>query len=227
MNKGSPEVENKNPVRRFYDVVAPEYAEKYFHEFDHKPFDRSILERFAGLTRSKGRVCDAGCGPGEVARFLKDLAVDACGLDVSERMLEEARRLSPDIEFNQGDMLHLYLPDETLAGIAAFYAIVHFSENQVRTAFREFHRVLSPGGALLIAFHAGNETLHIEEAFGRKAGVDFVFFNPDFIQEALIGAGFTIDETHLRDPYPEVEYPSRRAYLWASKPGSSSKGAGR
>jgi ubiquinone/menaquinone biosynthesis C-methylase UbiE len=134
-------------------------------------------------------------------------------------MIQEAGRLSPDIEFKRGDMLHLVLPDETLAGIAAFYAIVHFTEDQVRTAFREFHRVLSPGGILLTAFHIGNETLHVEEAFGRKVSMDLMFFNPDRIREFLIEAGFQIAESHIRYPYPDVEYPSRRSYLLALKPG--------
>jgi SAM-dependent methyltransferase len=211
-------IDMNNSVLLFYDTIGSDYAEKYFHEFDYKPFDRSILERFADLTRSGGCVCDMGCGPGEVARFLKDGDVDVFGLDLSETMLEHARRLSPDIEFRRGDMLRLELQDESLAGIAAFYAIVHFSTDQVRTAFREFHRVLASGGFLLIAFHIGDETLHIEEAFGRKVSVDFVYFEPEFLREALVQIGFHIQEVQVRPPYPDVEHPSRRAYLIASKP---------
>ena len=31
-------------------------------------------------------------------------------------------------------------------------------------------------------------------------------------------AGFTIEEVVEREPYPDVEYPSRRAYIFARKP---------
>ena len=143
MNKGLPETKNENPVRVFYDAVASEYAERYFHEFDSKPFDRWILTRFADFMRPRGLVADMGCGPGEVARFLKDLGVDVIGVDLSSRMLGEARRLNPDIEFLQGDILKLDLRDAHLEGIAAFYAIVHFTMDQVQRAVVEFHRVLA------------------------------------------------------------------------------------
>jgi SAM-dependent methyltransferase len=217
MKKGISEIE-ENPIRRFYDAVACEYAEKYFHEFDHKPFDRSILDRFAGLVRSRGRVCDMGCGPGEVARFLKDRAVDVFGLDMSERMLDEGRRLSPDIEFTSGDFLDLDLQDGALGGIAAFYAVVHLSMDRVRDAVREWYRVLAPGGVLLIAFHTGDSTIHLDEAFGKKVSADFVFLNPDRVREVLELTGFQIAEAHMREPYPEVEYASHRAYQMAIKP---------
>jgi ubiquinone/menaquinone biosynthesis C-methylase UbiE len=201
----------------FYTTVASEYAEKYFHEFDHKPFDCSVLERFAERVKPLGHVCDVGCGPGEVACFLKARGVDVFGLDFCPAMLKQARRLNPDIEFIQGDMFRLLLPEGSLAGITAFYAIVHLTLDQAEAVLREFHRALTEGGLLLLAFHIGNETIRVTEAFGKTVDVDFSYFETDAVLKLLADNGFAVEETLIRYPYADIEYPSRRAYITARK----------
>jgi hypothetical protein len=59
-------------------------------------------------------------------------------------------------------------------------------------------RVLRPGGLLLLAFHAGNETLHEDELWGQPISIDFYLFEPSAIRDQLIGAKFTIEEVLLR-----------------------------
>jgi hypothetical protein len=80
-------------------------------------------------------------------------------------------------------------------------------------------RVLQPGGLLLLAFHAGDKTLHEEELWGRSISMDFFLFPTLEIRGVLEAAGFAIEEVIERRPYaPEVEYQSRRAYIFARKP---------
>jgi len=114
-------------------------------------------------------------------------------------------------------MLALPILDAALAGLAAFYAIVHFSPADLRRAFFEMHRVLKPDGRLLLAFHIGEGSVHVEEFLGRRVAMDFMFFMPTQVAAELEVAGFVVDEVVERDPYPEVEYPSRRAYLFARR----------
>jgi trans-aconitate methyltransferase len=89
-------------IRNSYDRLADEYARRMFNELQHKPFDRELLGRFAAEVAGHGEVCDMGCGPGHVARYLRDAGAKVFGLDLSPRMLEEARRLNPDISFQEG-----------------------------------------------------------------------------------------------------------------------------
>ncbi len=201
-----------------YDRVAAEYADKYLNEFDHKPLDRELLDRFANRVKGLGRTCDLGCGPGQVARYLKGRGVDVMGIDLSPQMVDQARKLNPGIPFQQGDMRHLDLPDGALAGIAAFYCIIHIPREDVVAVLRELYRVLMPDGLLLLTFHAGEETRHMDEFFGKPVSLDFRFFKREEMEMKLKEAGFLIDDVVERGPYPDVEAQTNRVYLFARKP---------
>jgi len=206
-------------VREGYDLVAEEYAKRFLNELQHKPLDRELLGRFAREVAGGGEVCDMGCGPGHLARCLRDLGTNVFGLDLSPCMLQQARKLNPDISFREGNMLALDLPDGALAGIVAFYAIVNITRESIPLVFREMARVLRSGGLLFIAFHAGDENVHVEELCGIGVSMDFFFFQPSSIRRSLEDAGFVIEDVVERAPYaPEVEYQSRRAYIFARKP---------
>jgi SAM-dependent methyltransferase len=206
-------------VRAFYDTVAREYAEHFGDELEGKPLDRALLERFAAEVRGAGPVYDLGCGPGgQTTAFLHVLGVDVRGMDLSPAAVSEAAARHPQIPFDAGDMLALPLPDESAAGLVAFYAIVHFSAAQLRTAAGGMHRVMRAGAPLLLSFHVGDEVVHVDEMFGRRASVDFLFHPVERVEAALRGAGFADVEITVRDAYPEVEHPTRRAYVLARRP---------
>ncbi len=201
-----------------YNQVAAQYAEAFFHELENKPLDRELLDRLIGRVGKLGPICDMGCGPGEIARYLKDHGGDALGVDLSPEMIANARRLSPDIPFHVGNMLHLDFPDAAWGGIAAFYSIIHIPPAQVVDALRELKRVLKPGGWLLVTFHIGDEAVHLDEWWGKPVSLDFNFIQPAAMDASMLEAGFSGIEIIVRDPYPEVEYQSRRGYLFARKP---------
>jgi len=205
-------------IRACYDAVAREYAERFADELAHKPLDRELLGRFASEVRGRGDVYDLGCGPGQTTASLHGCGVSVRGLDISADLLREARERHPGLEFEQGDMLALRLADASLAGVLAFYAIVHLSPAGLRRALAEMHRALRPGGRLLLAFHVGDGPVHVDDFLGRSVSLDFVFFTRQAVTGELVRAGFVDVEAIERDPYPEVEYPSRRAYVFARKP---------
>lgn len=205
-------------IQKSYDTVAREYAEEIHAELAGKPFDREALDRFAKRV-GRGRVCDLGCGPGQIARYLRDRGVNVFGLDLSAGMLAQARRLNPGIPFVQGSMLALGLGPETLDGIAAFYSIIHIPRSRVVAALKEMRRVLKAGGWLLITFHLGTEDAHHEELFGRPVHLDVAYFTTLEMSGYLQAAGLRVEEVLERDPYaPEIEYQSRRGYIFAAKP---------
>ncbi len=207
-------------IKSTYDALAAEYAAHLRDELAGKPLDRELLDRFADATRGAGPVCELGCGPGHVARYLSDRGVEASGCDLSPAMIEEARRLHPGVTFREQDMLALDAPDASLAGVVSFYAIVHLLPEHLTAAFREMRRVLRPGGLALVAFHVGRgggETVRPGELWGVAVTLDWVFFRTADVVRSLAEAGLAVTETIEREPYEGVEHPSRRAYIFARR----------
>ena len=211
--------ETRDELRRSYDRVAGEYARQLGDELEKKPFDRKMLDWLAERVGGAGPICDMGCGPGQVARHLHGRGASACGVDLSPEMVRRARELNPEIDFSVGDMLALTdVADGAWAGVAAFYSIIHVPRPSVVAALGELRRVLREGGLLLLAFHIGREVVHRDEWWGEDVSLDFIFYETAEMKVYLLAAGFALEEVIERDPYPEVEYPSRRAYIFARNP---------
>ena len=168
-------------IENLYDTVAKEYAETFSGEHEKKPKDQEMLHRFSQEIGIRKPVWDFGCGPGQTTEYLKNLGIEISGLDLSEKILEQAKTIHPEIHFQRGNILGLEFKNNSLAGVVAFYAIVHFTEEQVEIACREIYRVLEPGGIFLFTYHIGEETIHVEEFLGKKIDIDFMFFTTDFI----------------------------------------------
>ncbi len=205
-------------IEQVYDHVAHEYADAFSGEHEKKPKDQEILRRFAREIGDKKTAWDFGCGPGQTTKFLHDLGVEISGLDLSEKLLHEARSRHPGINFQKGNMLALEFESNAIAGIVAFYAIVHFTREQAEIALRETFRVLQPGGLFLFTFHIGDGAISIKEFLGRTIDIDLTFFTTEYISRCLTQIGFTKTAIIERDPYPGIEYESRRAYVFATKP---------
>src|SRR6266567_861305 len=128
-------------------------------------FDR-LTERFSGplamrildlaRLRPTDQVLDVGTGTGLVALRAAALAQNGrvFGIDHSAGMLEQAsakaRRsgLSDAVAFRQMDAEQLEFPDRSFNAALSLYALFHFPDPLA--AVREMHRVLRPGGRVVI-----------------------------------------------------------------------------
>ena len=206
-------------LQNSYDRVAEEYAKRFSNELDSKPFDRKMLDWFIEKVNGVGTICDLGCGSGHIANYLHNRDLEVCGIDLSSGMVKQAQKLNPNIAFQQGDMLSLDdFADNSFGGIAAFYSIIHVPRLLVVDTLREMNRVLRSKGVLLLTFHIGQQTHHLEEWFDKRVFLDFHFFETAQMKVDLQMAGFELEEAVERDPYPEIEVQTRRAYLFARKP---------
>jgi SAM-dependent methyltransferase len=194
-----------------YDRVAEPYGAQFFDELARKPFDRALLDRFAERLVGRGLVCDVGCGPGHVGRYLAGRGVDVFGLDLSPAMVALARRLNPTMRIEQGDLRSLAFADGALAGIVAFYSLIHLERSEVVNALIELARILTPGGRLLVAFHGGDGEVRAENWFGRGVSVDATLYQPAEMETSMERAGFDVEAITTRSPY-EFEYPTTRVY---------------
>ncbi|WP_219462675.1 class I SAM-dependent methyltransferase [Nonomuraea rhizosphaerae] len=201
-------------TRTSYDAVAADYVAFAQNDLDTKPFDRVFLHAFAEVVR--GTVADVGCGTGRVTALLDSLGVDVFGVDLSPGMLAVARELYPHLRFDEGSMTGLDIKDGALGGVMAYYSLIHIPRDGVPGVLAEFHRVLAPGGHLLLAFQAGEDVLHLDKALGHDVALDFHRWTPERAGELLRQAGFVVS-AQLHREADETERTSQ-AFVLARKP---------
>ena len=194
-------------TRLSYDADATGYADVVRGLLDENPYLRSSLSLFAELVLEAGGgpVADVGCGPGYVTAHLHGLGVNAFGIDLSPNMVAIARRDHPDLRFDVGTMTDLDLADQSVAGILAFWSVIHVPDHAVPGVFGQFRRVLRRGGPVLVGFHVGDGTHHTSEGYtGRAINVDSHYRRPEQITRWLREAGFTIEAELVMRPDEDV-----------------------
>jgi len=211
-------MQSLNKIITTYNTVADDYAAERSDELSKKPLDHLLLKEFARVNAGKGPMADFGCGPGHTTKFLYDSGVkDITGIDIAEAMVQAAGRLFPEIKFETGNLLKLDYPSGHFGAALAFYAIVHFMDDALTSAFNEVCRVLKPGGQFLFSFHVGEETVHFDKAGDKEVDIDLYFFPMDKIIKFVTEAGFTVIDAIKRYPYKDADYPSKRGYIWVEK----------
>lgn len=136
-------------VHDTFSAVAEQYAVSTVHAQGE---DLPVVQRLAALTGSE-QVLDAGCGPGPVSLLLAPAAARVTAVDLSEAMLDRARRTAAErsqtnIEFHRGNLADLPWPDESFDLIVSRYAAHHWPDPQA--VVTELARLLSPSGRLLL-----------------------------------------------------------------------------
>lgn len=97
------------------------------------------------------RLLDLGCAAGHDTAWFSRKAREAFGLDYSESAVEEARRSYPHIEFIRGSSASLPFEDNFFDVVTFIEVLEHLPEQDERPTLREIHRVLKPGGILILS----------------------------------------------------------------------------
>ena len=201
-------------IGRSYDAVAAAYEDRFLDELDGKPRDRELLTAFGSALPEDGVVLDVGCGPGQIGTFVgRASGRTVVGVDLSAAMARRAAgRLAGGLA---GDVLGLPIASGSVAGIVAFYSLIHLPRHELVAGVRELARALRPGGQLLASFHEGEGEAHLDEFLGEAVRVSATFFTLAEVVAACQAAGLRVDVTERRPPYAS-ESATTRLYVGAT-----------
>lgn len=205
-------------TRRFYDAVAPSYAELIPDTRYESAVDLAMIRDFVELLGEGPKaVLDAGCGTGRMIGHLRGLdpTITPTGVDLSPAMLAEAAASHPDVELIEAAMHDLPFEDERFDGILAWYSIIHTAPLDLDRVFAEFDRVLRPGAIALVGFQSGVGERTAQGAYGHDVELHAFLHDAADVGQRLERTGFTVDTRLERGPRSWERLP--QAFVLARK----------
>ena len=202
-------------VRELYEDSAESYSKMMDSEID-LPIYADTLGRLADrIADIPGPVIDTSCGSGHMlSRYhdCYDSGRSLVGIDLSPRMVAIASaRLGSHAETATGDMRDLGTVEaDSTSAVLSFFAIHHADARDVRTALDEWHRVLRPGGQLVVAAWEGTGPID----YGSHSDVVALRYSEDEVVAWAREAGFAVNRCVVE---PVEEIPMKAIYLEGTK----------
>lgn len=208
-------------VRESYDRVADNYAHMVlttgFGDIRRHPWLKAAIDAFADTVGGLGPVLDVGCGPGTVTAYLAERGLDVSGVDLSPRMIDNARRLHPECRFSVASATELDFAEASFGGLLGWWSLFNLPRGILPQVLASFARALMPGGHFITATHVGDEDVVRTEAYG---GVPVHWtthrWQPESLLPLITRAGLH-PVAELRLPADELSGPG--VVIMAKRPG--------
>ena len=157
------------PTSRWTDLASEaDTAKRYAGRFAAAAAAGQDVHGEAGLVHrllaGPSRVLDAGCGTGRVAVRLAALGHDVVGVDLDQRMLDQARHDAPALTWVLGDLAGLDLQQEFDLVVAAGNVIALVAAGTEASVVAALARHLRQGGLLVAGFGLDAAHLPLDEA---------------------------------------------------------------
>lgn len=133
-------------IKQSYNKVADNYASGRNQSENSK-----YLDKFNLLLQPISYILDIGCGAGKpVDEFFVSKGHKVVGIDISERMIELAKKNVPEGEFKVEDMTELKDGEYQVDAVVSFYAIFHTPRETHQQLLQKINSFLRKGGLIMI-----------------------------------------------------------------------------
>lgn len=194
-----------------YDEISTSYATKF-----NEPSDN--IDDLLKLIRKGGKILDAGCGPGVDVTYIASRGFDVIGIDLSEKMLEIAKRKNPRIYFQKADMRKLNFKPNTFDGIIASFSLIHISKKDVNKTVDNFYKLLKPRGVIYIGIQEGkSQEIFLAEPLKPDEKIFLNIISAKEIKEILTKAGFIVLDEFSRPAENKEEFNFNKFVVMAKK----------
>ena len=161
-------------------------------------WDEDFIQIFSRIVGKGAKVLDLGCGPGIETKKLVEKGLLVYGLDLSEKLLDIAKKDNPTVEFTQGDMRQLPYADGQFDGVFAKASLLHIKKDDIDQVLSEIRRVLRPKGIFHAAVKQGEgEKEETEDDYGYSYKRFFSYWQPDEFKRLLTERGFNITNSDI------------------------------
>ncbi len=187
-------------LRETYNRIA----EDWHRDHSHDDWWVEGTDAFVKELPSGAHVLDVGCGSGVKSKYLAKHGLHVVGIDISDKLLEIARRETPEAEFRELSMYDLDSTSETFDGIFAQASLLHIPRRDAGAVVKKMADRLTPDGFLYLAVKETRSDKPEEGVF-KEDGYDyerfFSYFTMDELEQYLADAGLKI-VLSLRNPHP-------------------------
>lgn len=176
-----------------YDLIAERWDANGREFRERRYVDLAVRDLPPGA-----RVLDVGCGTGRpVARYLAGRGFRVVGVDSSAAMLDIARRVVPEAELIQADMVGMELAGGFAAAVM-WDSLFHVPRAHHRAVYRKLRDALRPGGRLLLSTGGTGDEGFTSEMYGET--FFYSGFAPEETLDLLRSEGFEVELCEVDDP---------------------------
>ncbi|HEU5156533.1 MAG TPA: class I SAM-dependent methyltransferase [Streptosporangiaceae bacterium] len=221
MTSGTQDTQTSAERQALQAAAFDRIGERYDEAFPHKEGQLAAGGWLINRLAPGARVLDVGCGTGlPTARQLADAGLKVTGIDISDGMLQLARRDVPDATFRQIDVRRLPAMGITEAGyeaVVAFFSLLMLTREEIPPTLRKLHALLAPGGYFLLSMVEADVDDMPLRFLGNRVWVSG--YLRDELRQVVADAGFEVlDVRHLSyAPASTTVPPELQLFVYARR----------
>ncbi len=156
-----------------------------------------------------GKILDIGCGTGEDLKFLSKFGFELYGIDLSEKMVEIAKKKVRNAKIFRLDVREVdkLFPNDYFDCVLAMYSIVHLPKKEVKEVLRKIKKILKKDGLLVLGMLLGEGEKTVQVPFRKELKYFVSLFKENEIISILSNLGFIIlKKIHLKPETYEIKF---------------------